>query len=437
VGAGPGGGTGTGTVNVNLPPGVTLQQIYGGSNYYCSNGFTYACEDGWDTPSFFPILDDYSFYSSNSTSTFKQLGLNTTVRVTSGTNLATLRNAGVFAVLDDTGTGVGSETTGTHIEEPSSWSQITSQASSINSLFGTSGRFFQPSFTWSQFVYSLTNGTPCGPTMQEVMTCTSGMPNGRHLDVPTADIWWFAGSGDSNIQYGGGLIYTNKGSATADEMARGSNYGDMVDTMESWVNGNAPTAPYIETEDALINDSSAREITPPELNWAVWSTIVHGARLIIYFGTTSKYGSVSTFGFSKSVLSGQSVSMYNQAKSTNNLVHDLAPVINSPFALHYASVTPAAYTFPTQHIVWDAGIDAMTKYYNGGFYIFASPRGSETLTNVPATFTLAGNYSGPVPVTCACSPGSTTGTVSVTNHQITDTFAHAWDVHIYGPIPNQ
>ena len=91
----------------------------------------------------------------------------------------------------------------------------------------------------------------------------------------------------------------------------------------------------------------------------------------------------------------------------------------------------------------------MTKYYSGGsystssgtfsngFYIFASPRGSETLTNIPATFTLAGNYSGPVPVICACSPGETAASANVTNHQLTDRFAHASDVHIYGPIPDQ
>src|SRR5579862_9048323 len=60
----------------SLPTGVTLQQIDGGPNYYCSNGFTYACSStfngmSWDDPRFFPIGDDYPFYPSNSTATFK------------------------------------------------------------------------------------------------------------------------------------------------------------------------------------------------------------------------------------------------------------------------------------------------------------------------------------------------------------------------------
>jgi hypothetical protein len=345
------------------------------------------------------------------------------------------------------GSNVGTESTGWHIEEPGDWSAITGQANAAGS--GVTGRFLQPSFTWNELYYGAISGTPCGDgTMQYVMSCTSGMPNGRHLDIPTDDVYWFAGSGDSDVQYGGGMIYTGRGTATTDEMARGSNYGDMVDTMRSWLTSYpAPTAPYIETEDGLVN--GGREITPPELNWAVWSTIVHGARLIIYFGTTSNYGSGPTFGFSREALPGQAISMYTQGKATNTLVHNLAPIINSPFALDYASVTPAGYTFPTPHRVWDNGIDVMTKYYTGGtysnssgsfsngFYIFASPRAAESQTNIQATFKLAGDYSGLIPVTCACSPTETTGAVIVSNHEFTDTFAHAADVHIYGPIPNQ
>src|SRR3954463_5764949 len=47
--SGAGGGAG------GLPSGVTLRDIDGGADYYCSHGFTYACNAGWDTPSFFPI----------------------------------------------------------------------------------------------------------------------------------------------------------------------------------------------------------------------------------------------------------------------------------------------------------------------------------------------------------------------------------------------
>ena len=442
-----------------FPSGVSLQPIDGGSSYYCSNGFTYACGDGWDSPSFFPILDDYAFYASNSTTTFKNLGLTSTVRVTGGTDMSTLRSAGITAIAaGDSASNFGSETVGGHIEEPSSWSDITGQASSLNSLFGLSGRFLQGSFTWNQLYYGNVNGSACGAsgtmTMSQVFSCTSGMPGGTHLNIATDDLYWFAGSGNSDAQYDGGMVEQNGGSATAAQMARGSNYGDMVDIMRGWLAPpaqDAPIAPYIETEDGLLTGSGVREITPPELNWAVWSTILHGARMVIYFGTTSNYGSEATFGFSQNVLPGQSISMYTQGQDTNTLVENLAPIINSPFALDYASVSPAGYTFPTEDLGWTntPGIDVMTKYYTGGsftnpsgtfgngFYIIASPRASESATNIAATFKIPGNYSGPVNVIDASTGAPSESTLTVSNHQITDTFAHAYDTQIIGPIPNQ
>ena len=442
-----------------LPSGVSLQQIDGGPSYYCSNGFGNACSAGWDNASFFPILDDYAFYPGNSTTTFKALGLTSTVRVTGDENMSTLRSAGVTAIAaGDSASNFGSETVGGHVEEPSNWSDITSQANSLNSLFGLSGRFLQGSFTWNQLYYEDLNGSVCGGsgtmTMQQVFSCTSGMPGGKHLNIATDDLYYFAGSGSSDIQYTGGNVENNGGTATAAQMSRGSNYGDMVDIMRGWLQSpaqDAPIAPYIETEDGLLTGPGVREITPPELNWAVWSTILHGARMVIYFGTTSNYGSGSTFGFSQSTLPGQSVSMYTQGQDTNKLVENLAPIINSPFAVNYGSVTPAGYTFPTENLGWKStsGIDVMTKYYTGGsftnssgtfgngFYIIASPRAAETATNIAATFTIPGNYSGPVNVIDSSTGAPTTSTLNVSNHKITDTFAHAYDTQIIGPIPNQ
>ena len=442
-----------------LPSGVSLHQIDGGPSYYCSNGFSNACSAGWDNSSFFPILDDYAFYPGNSTTTFKALGLTSTVRVTGDENMSTLRSAGVTAIAaGDSASNFGSETVGGHVEEPSTWSDITSQANSLNSLFGLSGRFLQGSFTWNQLYYENLNGSVCGGsgtmTMQQVFSCTSGMPGGKHLNIATDDLYYFAGSGNSDIQYTGGNVENNGGTATAAQMARGSNYGDMVDIMRGWLQSpaqDAPIAPYIETEDGLLTGPGVREITPPELNWAVWSTILHGARMVIYFGTTSNYGSESTFGFSQSTLPGQSVSMYTQGQDTNKLVENLAPIINSPFALNYGSVTPAGYTFPSENLGWNStsGIDVMTKYYTGGsftnssgtfgngFYIIASPRAAETATNIAATFTIPGSYSGPVNVIDSSTGAPTTSTLNVSNHKITDTFAHAYDTQIIGPIPNQ
>jgi hypothetical protein len=451
----------TGDLSSGLPPGVTLSAIDGETmtgnvmshNYYARNGFTNAASStfdpsynngGWDDPRFFPIGQDYSFYPSNSTATFKALGLNFTHRVTADTNLSTLKAAGIWALpAPGEGSNPGSETIGWHIEEPNAWSDIVSEVQSAGS--GLTGRLLQISFTFNQLYYRTISGTPCGgTTMPYVMSCPISTSIGNvHLNVPGDDLYWFAASAAGSQQYQGGLIYKGGGGATADQMARGSNYGDMVDTMRPWLASYpAPVgAPYIETEDGLVGAGS-RRITPPELNWAAWSTIVHGARWLLYFGTTSNFGTGSTFGFSQSILSGQSISMYNQAIATHTKVKNLAPILNSPFAINFASATPAGYTFPTRHIVWDNGIEIMAKYFTGGtysnstgtfgngLYIFASVRGSAAQNNIGATFTIANTGKTSVPVV---GEGRN---VTVTNGgtQFTDTFANAYTVHIYGPF---
>lgn len=443
-----------------LPAGVTLQNIDGGPAYYSSNGFTNAAVAGWDSQSFFPVIDDFSFYPSNSTTTFKALGLNTSVRCTDDTDMSALRAAGVWAILDGFNTNFGTETLAWHVEEPDNWTgdsgAIVNQVQSFNP--DIPGRFIQPSFTFNQFVYGGWADCPCGPSMPDAMYCAIATTQGSvTLATPSDDIYWFAGSTDTEpfgTCYDGAQVYGSPTNLTEDQMARGSNYGDMVDQMREWLTPPyAPCAPYIETEDGLIGHPGVRRILPPEFNWAVWSTIIHGARMAIYFGTTSNFGSTPTFGFNTGIQSGQSVSMYTQGQATNTTLGNIAPVINSPFALNFASVSPGGYTFPVPHVVLDDGLEICAKYYGGapftnatgtfgpGLYILCDVRGSETQTDIAATFTLApGSYTGSIPVIRNLglpgqSPGSVTATVSGGQIQFTDTFATAYDVHLYGPIP--
>ena len=420
-----------------LPPGVTLRPIDGGPSYYADNGFTYAHNAGWDNPSFFPIASDYCFYQFNSTATFFDLGLNFTHRVTADTDLSLLRNAGIWGVIAEnsyTGTP-GTETIGWHVEEPSSWTGVTSQVPTGTSSI--TGRLLQCAFTWDQFAYAATGWSPAPPdgtTMPDVMKSPISTSAGNvTLNIPGADIYWCAGSGVTSYdyaQYYGGIIYNLGRNMTAAECARGCRYGDMVDFMRAWVPDHpAPAAPYIETEDGLLTGTVVREITPPEFNWAAWSTIIHGARWLLYFGTTSDFGSSSTFGFSTSTLPGQSVSMYSQAQATNGLVTQLAPVINSPTALGYFTVTPPPVVISA--VAEDSGIDATAKYYTGGgaladgFYIFATTRESGTAANIAATFTTMDRYTGAVTVV------GESRTVQAANGVFSDTFALGSTVHIY------
>lgn len=464
----------TGTFNVPpvLPPGVTLQAIDGGPTYYADNGFTYAASPSggmagklsWDDPAFFPIGNDFCFYPSHSTATFFDLGLNFTHRVTSDADLSVLRSAGVWVLAAaDTFTGLGEETVGWHVEEPTSWNDagdslsVTTQASAFSARLA--GRFLHVSCTWNQLYFENLNDSPGTRSMPSVFGSAIGS-TGRHLNIPADDLYYFAGSATANGQYQGGHVQMdNGGTATVAQMARGTNYGDMVDIMRhDWLAVSPASAapiiaPYIETEDGLLTDSGTREILPAELNWAAWATIIHGARGLLYFGTTSNFGTGGTFGFSPAPLPGQSISVYAQGKNTNTLVTNLAQIINSPFALGYVTVSPAAYNFPVPLVMDGArhgwattGIDVMAKYYTGGaftnaagtfgngFYVFACYRGAETDTNIPATFTVAGGYSGPVHAVNADGGGAAYGTaytLTATGGQFTDTFTSGSSVRIY------
>src|SRR5208337_900667 len=136
-------------------------------------------------------------------------------------------------------------------------------------------------------------------------------------------------------------------------------------------------------------------------------------------------------------------SMYAQTKATDALIEQLAPVINSPFAEGYATVSPtsgqklplplAAGTGTSAF----SGIDISVHWYTGGdvsnrslqlsngAYIFAATRDSEYATNISATFTLSDKNATSVTVV------NENRTIPVTNGVFTDTFATGATVHIY------
>ena len=130
--------------------------------------------------------------------------------------------------------------------------------------------------------------------------------------------------------------------------------------------------------------------------------------------------------------SGQSTSIYDQMEATDSTIETLASEINSETALGYDNVSPAPTTFGG--IETRAVFDTRPSDCNGQascFYIFADTRDAGSASNISATFTTVGNYSGPIPVV------GESRSITATNGTFSDTFALGSTVHIYGPIPNQ
>lgn len=428
-----------------LPRGVTLQQPDGGFNYYQNNGHTNAYNAGWDSPYFFPIGVWYgSVLTQSDANRWLDLGLNTSWRTQSNTLISLLAANGIWAVVSDTGTGpectgtIGAETVGLlAADEPAS---MANWESSIQNVANSEQdpRYWWVGFNWNQINYNNLGGT----LMPQVMTTLVTTPNSttRFIDVTSADIYWYSGSRDSTgyLLNEGGLIYNLGQNMTADQAARGPHYGDMVDAIRNgWfapVGISRPIHQIIENGDPGTdsNATAASYIQPAEMNCAVWSSIIHGARQISYFNHSfcgpAQSNDCFADAFYQTLQGSQTITIYNQAKATNALVKQMAPVINSWTALGYVTVSPPAVRLTSTTA--DSGIETLAKYLNGNFYIFADTRASESTTNISATFTTADGYNGPVSVI------NESRTITATNGVFTDTFANGMTIHIYkmGPL---
>lgn len=473
----------------SLPSGVTLKAIDGetltssttmSNNYYSRSGYSAAHTMGWDNPNFFPLGPFESDYNtsivSSAVTQMTALSWNTLF------DWGNAPTAGLIATnnISTVGSYQNGHTSQTNMvgvltyDEPVS--SGTPYASGISTPLSTLVNATQDTrFWWINNTIAWAIGTtpaltgdpaPHTPTSDLAQLITTPNSTTRHIDLQSIDVYWFAGARDPNFStfnaVNGKNYYGLGSNMTSDQSERGSNYGDIIDTLRGYQSGGtpAPLGIYLETGDPFWNTSSgtpstsADVILPPEFNWAVWAMIVHGARAIYMFdhfgpttgtGTTDDNLTDTRNTFYTTIQSGQSVSMSTQAASTCGLVALLAPIINAPSALGYTTVSPAGYLFPTPHKVLPAAgspqVDVTTKWYQGGsfsntagggpttftngFYIFATTRASETDTNISATFTINDPNATSVDVV------GESRSISISAGTFTDSFANAWSVHIY------
>ena len=426
-----------------LPFGVTLDPIDGGPNYYADNGLTYAAVAGWDNPSFFPVGPwEDNLATQSDANRWIDLGWNTSFGAGGDSNPAVFRAHGIWMIQRASGTawvpiaGTGAETVGINAQdEPQTYSSFSKAISkTANAL--QNGRFWWLNDTTSILSYGGTSGTPGNGSGAAQLYTPIGTPDGttRHIDVSSVDEYWFAGAHSTNpqpTQWSAGVLWNNSTQVTVDQTARGSNYGSMIDAERKITGGTTPIYAYIEDGGPYTQDTTAASyITPPELNWATWSSLIHGARGVIYFNDSfaqqspgySFWNMESTYY--QTVQPGQTVSMYAQVKATDALIKQLAPVLNSPTAIGYATVNNPGYENGVTQSQF-SGIEVTAKDDNGQFYLLTDTRDSETQTNIPATFTLADKNATSVTVI------GENRTIAVTNGVFTDTYATGATVHIY------
>src|SRR5262249_13830317 len=162
-------------------PGVTLQQIDGGPNYYSNNGFGYAVNAGWDSPHFFPISIWFGRLTQADADRWHDLGINTASLTTGNSDFSILRANEIWAIEGSDTPNIGSETVGVlTADEPSTFAEgvTTPPSTTPNSI--QDGRFRHLNNTWNFIEYQDLGGVPAPQVLSTLVTTPDGTQ--RHID---------------------------------------------------------------------------------------------------------------------------------------------------------------------------------------------------------------------------------------------------------------
>jgi hypothetical protein len=387
------------------PSANTLRDIDGGLDYYSK--FTNPLPS---TDSFFPLGVWYeSIRSEDDVARDKEAGLNLYVELTGDSDTSLLGPEGPYAITSGNMSGISGQIT---TDEADMWGGPGDAA--WTGKYPGEGDICSPS------------GEQCGYTIMDSLR--ANIPDGMmaytnygkgvtfwesdaeaarfvndYQDVVSADNYWFT---DPNIcgAYEGGQFYGGRALSEAD-CRLAANYGSTIDRLRSLVKpeGSKPVWAFVEVGHPSDVDSTPTA-TGPQIRAAVWSSIIHGARGVVYFNHNFGGDCISQHVLRDSC--GQEVRP--DVTAVNKQVTSLAPVLNAPF-LDGATTASGA-------------VDHMAKVSDGQVYVFAASAQAASQT---------------VEITNSCISSDTVTvvgenrTLKASGGQFTDQFADGNAVHIY------
>ena len=220
-------------------------------------------------------------------------------------------------------------------------------------------------------------------------------------DLVSADNYWFT---DPNIctRTEGGAINGYANDLTEEECRLAANYGWTVDRIRMFTEGKAPVWAFVEVGHPFKDSPQAGTITGQQIRAAVWSSLIHGARGIIYFNHSFGGDCVT-----QHVLRDCPGETLPAVTAVNTQIKNLAPVLNAPFLDGATTVT--------------GPVDLATKLHDGHVYVFA---GANKSTGGTATFTVKCGGSTAVVI-------DENRTIPIVEGTFTDAFADGNAVHLY------
>jgi len=381
----------------------------GGPSFYGQ----WASTKAWTDPNFFPIgVWMESVLQSSDTATDKANGLNLYVNPTDDSSGALIRAAGMWAF----GGSGGSETAGWELSDE------------VDMMYNPGYDPWSGKEGWNTCIPIQDKGGKCGYTVMKAMndnTPNDGRPRyanygkgvnmwesdqqaqvfvNQYQQFVSSDMYFYT---DPNLCPAEAQTWL--GIAT-DRCRRSSSYGLVIDherKLDGMDGKRMPIYGFVEVGHPFT-ESSAPTITGDQIAGAVMSSLIHGARGIIYFNH-SFGGPCQSQHLLRDSCGAANRPMVAQ---TNQRITALAPVLNSP-----------SYQWTA-----NSQVDTMLKAYGGSYYLFAMPgpdggTGTQTLS-LPATL-----------------QGSTaqvmfeSRSVPISGGKITDNFAAEYSYHIYKITP--
>lgn len=361
---------------------------------------------GWDEPDFFPIIAWFNSVSSNEEVQYdKSLGINTYSGMWEGTPYRLFEDNDVFWIggpLNETFGPQSENWVGNFLDDevdgrfPPEEGRARLQKSVDESM--GDGRFNYANFT------QMVMGTDLPAPDAEAFV-------NDYTDVVSIDMYWYTIPYCSLLPYRDVYVTPVKQS----NCRTASSYGKTMDALRFRDAADDKLQPLWQWIENLNGGPGGGEftdhITGGQLQGAVMNSLIHEARGIAYFNQSlsGPCQSGNVFRQSQVVDNFCGAEQIDAAKTINNRIAELAPVLNSQ---------SYKYSF-------GAGLDTMLKTHDGNAYIFAMIDGETQ----PGDRTLA------VP------PGVSGTTVEVlyedrtldidASGTFTDSFADEYSYHVY------
>jgi hypothetical protein len=389
----------------SLGSGVALRQVDGGTDYF--DFFENALSPD---ASFFPIaVWNASVLDDGQITQDRSLGINTYIELTPDSDVGLIQRAGMYAM------------TSTRSEEASGFvmpDEVDMWAGAGNGEWSghSPGEcdICVPSTAKCSFTIMKEAARLAPDRLAKYANYGKGVTfwmsdaDASHFvntysDIISADNYWFTDPNICNSSEGGSKLNPPR-NLLAGECRLASNYGWTIDRVRSLVSppGSKPVWALVEVGHPF-SEKDSPTITIEQIRAAVWSSLIHGARGIVYFNHS--FGGECA---SQNVLRDCGEALRSGMRKLNKEIAELAPVLNAPFV---------------DNAVQAAGeLDVAVKLYDGDLYVLAVSGQSE---DQPISMRLACALDGDAVVV------GEDRSIPLDKGLIQDTFTNANAVHIY------